>query len=288
MIAHASLHILYTHLAVGYYPERHVLCLRILAKRPRQVTAHVLEMIEESPGTRITEATTREIRLGISHLPREVGILAFIPALAACKSHHILGIHHIVLILHVELTDTTLVGMSTDGIIRNTLSHPYYSLTAGSLAHHLHDPSFVGIADSEGLTLRVVTIGISQCSHHLDSLAGSLGTLQGNIDKRSIIENTCRVNHLLATAIGSLANGNLPLIDITYYIIGLWSLWYFAMIFVGIPVEHLAHGSLGMLGSWIMTKVLEHTIIVSTVRTEHRTICRCLLAHNEIGAGICL
>ena len=176
--------------------------------------------------------------------------------------------------------------MGTDGIVRNTLSHPYNSLAAGSLAHHLHDPSFVGIADCECLALRVVAIGIGQCGHHLDSITCSLGTLQGNIDKRSIIENTCRVDHLLATAIGSLANGNLPLIDVTYYIIGLRSLRYLAMIFVGIPVEHLAHGSLGMFGSRIMTKVLEHTVVVGTVRTEHRTISRCLLAHDEIGAGI--
>ena len=58
------------------------------------------------------------------------------------------------------------------------------------------------------------------------------------------------------------------------------------MINIGIPVKNLAHLALGMLARRIMGEILEHTIVVGTVRAHHRTIYRRFLAHDEIGAGI--
>ena len=152
MVSHASLYILYAHLLVRNHPEWHILSIRILAECPRQITAHILEVVEQSPSTGIAEAATREIRFGISHLPGEVSILAAEPALAAREGYHVLGKHDILLVLHIKLADATLVGMGTDSLIWDALSHPDHALTARSLAHHLHDPSLVRIADGKGLT----------------------------------------------------------------------------------------------------------------------------------------
>ena len=152
MIAHHILYILNAHLLVRNHPERHILRIRILAECPIQIWSHVIEVVEHRPCTGIAETTAREIRLGISHLPREICILALEPALAASKRNHVLGIHHVLLVLHVELADAALVGMSTDCIIRNTEGYPYSTLGTGTFTHHLHDPSLIRIADGEGFT----------------------------------------------------------------------------------------------------------------------------------------
>ncbi|CUQ60735.1 Uncharacterised protein [Segatella copri] len=41
--------------------------------------------------------------------------------------------------------------MCTNCIIRNTESYPNHALRTWSLAHHLHNPSFVRITDGKGL-----------------------------------------------------------------------------------------------------------------------------------------
>ncbi len=288
MVTHASLHVLHTHLSVGHYPKGHILCIRVFSQGPRQVTAHILEMVKERPCTRIAETTAREIGLGIRHLPREVGILARKPSLAACKLDNIFGEHHVLLVLHVKLTDAALVGMGTDGLVGYTLGHPHHSLRARTFAHHLHYPSLVGVANGECLALTVVAVGLCQCGHHLDSLACCLGTLQGNVDKRTIVNYTRTVYHFLTPAIGCLAYGYLPLVDIADNIVSLGSLGYLSMILVGIPVENFAHFVLSVLTCREVTQALEHTIIVGTVRADDRTVGRSLFAHNEIGASICL
>ena len=197
-----------------------------------------------------------------------------IPALAARKAYHILGIHHVLLVLHVELTDAALVGVGADGIVWYAHSHPDSSLRARSLAHHLHDPSLFRVADGKGLALRVIAIGIGERGHHLDSLTSGLGALEGYVDERTIIHDTSGIHHLLSTAVCGLADGYLPLVDIAYHIIGLGSLWYLAMILIGVPIKNLAHIALGMLSRWIMAEILEHSVVVGTVRTDHRTIGR--------------
>ena len=40
-----------------------------------------------------------------------------------------------------------------------------------------------------------------------------------------------------------------------------------------------------MLGGWIMTEILEHSIVIGTVRTHHSTINTGLLAYDKVGAS---
>ena len=58
---------------------------------------------------------------------------------------------HVLLVFHIELADTALIGVSADGIVRNTHSHPNYALAARTRAHHLHYPRLVRVADVECL-----------------------------------------------------------------------------------------------------------------------------------------
>ena len=239
-------------------------------------------MVQHRPGTCIAETTTREIRLCIRHLPGEISILALEPALAAGKRYHILGIHHVLLVLHIELADATLVSMCTNCIIRNTESYPNHALRAWSLAHHLHNPSFVRITDGKGFAFWIITIGIGEGGHHLDSLTGSLTTLQGNIDEWTIVHDTCRISHLLTSTISSFTDGDLPFIDIANHIISLGSLRNLTMIFIGIPIVNLTHLALSMLTGRKMTEILEHTIVIGTIWTHHRSINRCFFSYYKV------
>ena len=69
MVAHVSLQVLYAQLAVGYYPQGHVLGIGVYAHCPWQVAAHVGVVVEERPYASIAIATAREVGLGIGVLP---------------------------------------------------------------------------------------------------------------------------------------------------------------------------------------------------------------------------
>ena len=175
--------------------------------------------------------------------------------------------------------------MSTDGIVGNTECHPYHRLATRTAAHHLHNPRLVGVADGECLTLGVISVSLGKCSHHLDSLASRLRALQGEIDERTVVDYTCGIHHLLASAECCFTDGYLPLVDVADNIPCLSCLRYLTMIFICVPVEYLHHLALGMLSGRIMCKTLEHTIVVGTVAAHHGAIYTRLLAHDKVGAS---
>ena len=285
MVTHAGLQVLHAHLAIGDNPKRHVFRIRVFAQRPGKPRAHILEMIEEGPNTSFTKPAALEIGESISQLPGKVLILAGEPSLLAGELHHVLGIHHVLLVLHVKLTDTALVRMGANSVIGHSQSYPHYFLAAGTLPHHLHNPSLVGVADGKCLAAGAITIGLHQACHHLDGLSRGLGTLQGDINEAAVIYQSRGVYHLWPSAIGGLANGDLVFIDIAYHVVGLLRLGNLAQVLIGVPVPYCAHGSLGMLARGIMAEVTEHAIVVRVVGTHDRPIHRGLLAHDEIGAS---
>ena len=179
MVAHIVHDVGNTQLMVGNDPQRHILGIGVDAQRPRQVTVHTLNMvIEEAPYTSITDATAREIGEGISHLPREVFILTVVPAHLLGILDGILRAHHIVLVLRIETSDTALVGMTANCVIGNSQSHPYHTflrlLTVRTATLHLHNPSLVGVANSNGLTFTVVAVGLDERCHRYDGFTRRL------------------------------------------------------------------------------------------------------------------
>ena len=188
MVAHGSLHVLHTEFAVGHNPQRHLLGLCIFAQSPRQIAREIVgETIEEAPHTRIAETTTREIGRSIDLFPREISILAREPSLRTRKSDGIGAEEHILLVVLIEFSYAALVGMSANGIIRNAHRHPNHFLATRATAHHLHDPSLVGVAEGERLATAIETIGVGQRRHHLNGLASRARTLQCDINEAAII-----------------------------------------------------------------------------------------------------
>ena len=286
MVTHTLSDILQRNFLVGDDPQRHGLFIIPLPHSVGQVAVHVgTEMIEEAPHTCLAVAAAREIRFGVSLIPREIGVLSREPPHLAGIFHHILGVEHVFLVFHIESRDTALVGMGTNGIVGNADGHPHRTLAPGPHTHHLHDPSFIGIADGESLTLGIVAISLDQVGHHADRLTSRFRPLQGDIDQRAIVEDSGRIDHLLPTAVSGLADSHLILVDIADDIISLRSLRYLAMILVGIPIIDLTHRARCMLPGRVMAEVLKHAIIIRIVGADDRAVGTGSLGHDEIGAS---
>ena len=246
-------------------------------------------VVEEAPHTGIADAASAKIGEGIGQFPREVLVLAFEPPHGTSILDDILRIQHVLLVLQGEASDAALVGVTTDGLVGNSASHPHHTflrlLAVGTTALHLQYPSLVGVADGECLTLGIVAILFYQRRHDANGLAGCFRALQTDVDERTVVDESRGVYHLLTTAIGGLANGDLPLVDVAHHIVGLSSFGNLAQILVGVPLVYLAHVALLMLGSRIVCQVHEGTIGVGIVGTDDRAVHRGFLADNEIGAG---
>ena len=173
MVAHTHFHIVNAQLPIWYYPQRHILCIGIFSQSPRKITVKtIIEMTEECPNTSIAESTTAKIWLSVCIFPREVCIFPRKPSHLTSIFNHILRIKDILLILHVEFANTTLIGMCTNGIIRNTHGNPYNTFASRSLSHHLHNPCFIRITNGKGFTLAIVAIGFCQCRHYTNGFLG--------------------------------------------------------------------------------------------------------------------
>ena len=176
--------------------------------------------------------------------------------------------------------------MGTDSIVGYAHGHPYNTLAARSLSHHLHYPCLVGVTDGEGLALRAVAIGLCKGCHHADGLTGSLGTLESNIYERAIVEYAGVIDHLFPSAISSLPNSYLILVDVSNNVVRFLCLRNFSMIDMSVPIYDLAHSTLGMLGGRIVAQSDEHTVVICIIRTHHRTVCGGFLSDNEIGTCV--
>ena len=177
--------------------------------------------------------------------------------------------------------------MRRNGIVGNTDSHPDRALlrflTIRATAHHLKHPSLVRIGHREGLTLRVIAVLLYELRHDLQGLTGSLGTLEGDINQRTVVDDTCGISHFLTASEGGLANSDLPLVGIANHIPGLSSLSNLTQVLVGVPFVHLTHIAWLMLGGGIVIEGHEGAERVCVVGDEDRAVGTGFLTHNKIG-----
>ena len=171
MVAHGVLHILHGNLAVGLHKQRHR-SVRLTQYIRQELVAAVGKHIEIAPYACLAIATGTEIERSIGIGKAEILVHTVKIALLACKGDDIGGVHTVLLVVHVELMNAALVGMSGDTIIGHADSYPYGTAHTGSLANHLHNPYFVGVGDGEGLATAVIAIFLHQFRHHFDGLAG--------------------------------------------------------------------------------------------------------------------
>ena len=177
--------------------------------------------------------------------------------------------------------------MRCDGIVGDTDSHPNGALlgfvSVRAATHHLEHPGLVGIGHREGLALGIIAVLLDELGHDLQGLTGSLGTLEGDVDQRTIVDNARRVNHFLTASEGGLTDGDLPLVRVSDHIPRLSCLGNLTQILVGVPLVHLPHIAQLMLGSGIMIEGHEGAERVCVVGDEDRTIGAGFLTYNEIG-----
>ena len=176
--------------------------------------------------------------------------------------------------------------MAREGVVGDADRTPYHLLLrVVATALHLHDPGLVGVADRERLTTADVAVLLDQLRHHLDGLAGRLGALQTEVHERTVVDLSLLVDHLVAAAIGGLADAELPLVDVADDVVRHGCLGDEAVALVGVVVDDLAHSALGVLACRIVAEFGEHAVVVGIVRAEHGTVGSGSLARDEVGAG---
>ena len=171
MVAHGVLHILHGNLAVGLHKQRHR-SVRLTQYIRQELVAAVGKHIEIAPYACLAIATGTEIERSVGIGKAEILVHTVKIALLACKGDDVGGVHTVLLVVHVELMNAALVGMSRDTIIGHADSHPYGTAHTGSLANHLHNPYFVGVGNGKGLATAVIAVFLHQLRHHLNGLAG--------------------------------------------------------------------------------------------------------------------
>ena len=251
MVAHGILHILYGDFAVCLQIERHGLISLTFYVWQKPLTT-IGKHIEIAPYAGFAIATRTEIQRSIRISKAEILIHTSEVAFFTSERNHIGRIEAVILIIHIELVDTGLVGMSRDAIIRNAYCHPYGTTYTRTFTYHFHNPDFVGIGNRERFPTAVITIFLHKISHHLDSFAGRTGTLQSQINQTAIIDDTGSIYQFRTTTESGLGNGELEFVNVTNNIVSLTSLLYLAQIFTGIPLVYIHQSTFLMYAGRIM------------------------------------
>ena len=267
VVAHGVLHVLYGDFAVGLHVEGHRLVGRTL-DIGQKLLAAISEHVEVAPHAGLAIAACTKIKRCIGLGEAEVLVHPIEVAFLAGKRNDIRRIHAVFLVVHVELMDTALVGMSRDTIVWHTNSHPHGTTYAGTLAYHLHNPHFIGVGNSERLATAIIAILLHQLGHHLDSLTCRTRTLQAQINQATIVDNTCRVHQLGTPAESGLSNRQLKFVHVAHYIIGLTSLFYLSQVLTRIPLINIDHRSLLVHTCGIMIQLAEQRIGVGRIGND--------------------
>ena len=125
--------------------------------------------------------------------------------------------------------------------------------------------------------------------HQADGFASGLGALQSERHERHIVDAAHRIlwPQFFAAAESRFGDGQLVLIDVTYYIISVGRLGNFAEGFVGVAVYDFAHRTGRVLARWIVEQATVHAVGVGAVRDETLSVFRGFLAYQQIGASRC-
>ena len=287
VVAHVLHERAYRQFLLRLVVKRH-LPFQVLTVDIREELVHAIDMmVEEAPHACVAVADSAEIKWVVGIAEREILVFPVEEPLLSRHLHHVLGIEHVRLVLHVETGDAALVGMCADAVVGHSDSHPHCPFASRALAHHLKHPCLVLVGDGEGLSLAVVAVFGHERCHDVDGIPGACGTFERDIDKRAIVHNSLRVHHLLPSSEGGLCDGHLILVDLSYHVVGSLRLTYLAVILVGVPVVDVAHLVFGMRASHMAEHISVHAVGVGVIGHHHTAVGRCVFAYDEVRAGSC-
>ena len=175
--------------------------------------------------------------------------------------------------------------MGADGVVRHTDGHPVSAFLSGTFADEIHDPHLLRVAEREGLAFRRIAVLVDEGDEPLDRLAGGLAALQRDIDERPVVDAD-GVPERLSAAPGGLTDGDLVLVHVTDYRIGVRHLRDSAQRAAGVPVFDLAHGPFGPVLCRREMQETVHAVRVGGVGDHRTAVRRGVLAYQEIGAGL--
>ena len=213
LVTHTLFDILHRHFALRHEPKRHVLALVLtfgvaesLARSIVKIPVHTGdEMVKERPYARLAYIEPAEIEGVEGGLVREIFVRTGEITFRSRGGNEVFVVHPIAAADTVQFLlqlflllgqfgfslrdggDACLVSVRRDGIVRDAYSHPVSAFLPFALTDQIHDPHFVRVTDGERLSFGGITVFVDQRDHTLNRLAGGLGTFEGDVDQRAIV-----------------------------------------------------------------------------------------------------
>ena len=124
-----------------------------------------------------------------------------------------------------------------------------------------------------------------QLRNHLDGFAGVLGPLQRDVDQGTIVNKPLAVLQLLNATVSGLADGQLELVHVADYRIGVRNLRNLAEFLARVPLNDIHHTASRIIGGWTVVQLSVKLMGISRIRQETGTIPARTFRDDEIRAG---
>ena len=186
-----------------------------------------------------------------------------------------------------EGADAAVVGVGRDAVVGDAHRHPDSAFPAGAFPDEIHHPGLFLIADREGFSALEVAVLIGQPSHLQDGVPGRCTALQSQLHQVVVAQDAFGVHQFFPASEGGFQDGELVLVHIAHHTIGIGDLVYVATHLS--PVPEMADSNLlaGLMGSrGRACKPAGMAESVAVIGADDRTVGRCLLSHNHVGAGL--
>lgn len=199
------------------------------------------------------------------------------------ERHDIVGVKTVLRVVERETPHPEAVGVRRDVAFGYSKGDPGRAFAPGAGSHHFHQPHFVGIGDREGFGGRLVAELFDQRAHDLDRLARRLRPLEGELHEGPVVKQAVGVLQLLAAGGGGFTDRELVLVHQTNHGVGVLDLRN-RPAHLARPIFDLVHRP----GFVVLSRGPPQTRVkapVAGVGDHDRTVGRCLLGDENVGAG---
>ncbi len=157
------------------------------------------------------------------------------------------------------------------------------------LADHLEDPSLVLVHDRERFAAGGIAVGIGQLHDRGDGFPRRRGSLEGQVDERTVIDSPVGIDQFRPTAVGGFRNDQLSVVHVSYGGIGAGSLRNVAQVAPRIPFvdRYQRPGLVAFARGVVFVEGPVELVRIGRIAHHGRTVGRSPFRDDEVGAGGC-
>ena len=182
--------------------------------------------------------------------------------------------------------------MTGDVAVWNAFGHPYGAtvhitsllVKLGVLAYDFHNPDFIGVAKSERLSLRSISVLLHKLIDQQYSLTSRLTSLQSYVNERAVIQYSGSVDEL-ASAVSGFTYYKLMLVHVSYHRVNVRGLRNSPQPLSAVPINDLTHRACRIIGSRTVMQGSVQLVGVGRICAHVRAVGRSPFGNYQVGAG---